>query len=69
MAFETELQTDIDKQQYKKLKADALRLVAGVTVCLDEIAALRTTVSAAKQAELDNKREQFVAALQALIGG
>lgn len=67
MSFEADIQKDVNKEQYKHLKSQAQRLNASVITWMADYTALRALVSADKQAELDTKKDQFIAALQSAL--
>jgi len=68
MSFEADITADENRAQYKQLKQQSGTLVSQLTAWQGTYTQVRASVDAAKQAELDAKRTQFISLLQTALG-
>lgn len=68
MSFEADIQRDINRETYKELKRRASDYVSQINTWNGQFNALRASVDAEKQAELDAEKQKFVAGLRSALG-
>ena len=68
MSFEIRETEETNLETYKQLKRQALQFTSQLTTWENQFQALRASVTADKQAELDAKKTQLITQLRNVLG-